>query len=67
MNKEIKKGLEIAADALDIADDWNVTNIQVNPPVEWKLEAYGEDILDGWCATVQLAQKLRELADMIKI
>ncbi len=60
---EIKQALKIAADALDIAADWNVSDVQVNPPKEWALEAYGEDAEDGWCSTRELAKKLRELSE----
>jgi hypothetical protein len=62
VNREVKQALEIAANALDIVADWNIDNVQVNPPVEWKLDAWGEDTADGWCSTRELAQKLRELA-----
>jgi len=62
MDEEIKMALEIAATALDIAADWNVPEIQVNPPKEWGLKSYTEDEADGWCATRQLAEKLRQLA-----
>lgn len=63
MKDEIRTALLIAADALDIAAAWNVTEVQVNPPKEWNLNAYSEDTEDGWCATRQLARKLRELAE----
>lgn len=60
---EIKKALLVAADALDIASDWNVDNVQVSPPKEWNLSANGEDTADGWCSTRALAAKLREIAN----
>lgn len=59
---EMKKALEIAADALSIADDWNLPAVQVNPPAEWGLDGGGEDPTDGWCSTMALSDKLRELA-----
>lgn len=59
---EVKKALEIAASALDIAADWNLTDVQVNPPVEWGLNAYTEDEDEGWCSTRELAGKLKKLA-----
>lgn len=60
--KELKTALLIAAEALDIASDWNVRDVQVYPPSEWGLESYGENAADGWCSTRQLAKKLRQLA-----
>ena len=58
---EYKQALAIAADALDIAADWDVDNVQCNPPKEWRLPAYGEDPEDGWCSTSALAELLRNL------
>ena len=63
MNSEVRVALLIAAKALDIAADWNLDEVQVNPPPEWQLEARGEDPAEGWCSTRELAEKLRELAD----
>lgn len=44
MNKklkvEVKKALEIAASALNICADWNLPDVQVDPPKEWGLKAY---------------------------
>ena len=60
--EEMKVALEIAAAALSIADDWNLPSVQVNPPKEWGLDGGGEDPADGWCSTIDLAEKLRELA-----
>lgn len=54
-----------AAEALEIASDWNVKNVQVFPPERWALEAWGEEAQDGWCATFALARKLREIAEEI--
>ncbi len=69
MNKklqtEVKKALEIAASALDIAADWNLPDVQVNPPKEWGLDAYTEDKDDGWCSTRELAEKLRKLSSQL--
>jgi hypothetical protein len=59
---EMKQGLLLAAKALEIADDWNMPAVKVEPPKEWNLAAGGEDAEDGWCSTYALAQKLRELA-----
>ena len=60
--EELSKALTVAADALDIASDWHVGEVQVDPPKEWKLDAISEDPDEGWCSTSALAQKLRELA-----
>ena len=32
---ELKEALKVAADALEIANDWNLPAVQVNPPKEW--------------------------------
>lgn len=60
MNKEeeIKKLKE----ALSIAADWNVNQVQVNPPKEWNLSGGEEDAEEGWCSTLALANKLRQLS-----
>ena len=60
--KWLREALIIAAKALEIADDWNLPAVQVNPPKEWNLDGGGEDAEDGWCSTYDLAKKLRELA-----
>lgn len=60
--EEYKRALLVAADALDIASDWNVDNVQCYPPQEWGLPAYGEEPEDGWCSTRALAELLRNLA-----
>lgn len=63
---EIKQALNIAADALEIASDWYLSDIQVNPPRAWGLCAENKPseqrAIDGWCNTRALANKLRELA-----
>jgi hypothetical protein len=59
---DVQQALHIAADALCIADDHNLVDVQVNPPKQWGLEAYSEDAAEGWCSTTQLARKLREIA-----
>jgi hypothetical protein len=61
-NNDVVKALLAAADALDIACDWNLPAVQVNPPPEWNLDGGGEDATDGWCGTAALARKLREIA-----
>ena len=60
--KELKEALIIAANALEIANDWNLPAVQVHPPKEWNLEGGGESTEDGWCGTYDLAKKLREFA-----
>lgn len=60
---QLKQALKIAADALDIASDWNVGQVQVNPPKEWELDGGDEDPEDGWCSTRDLARKLRQLSN----
>lgn len=62
---ELRKAFEIAADALDIAADSNLTNVQVDPPEHWQLPAFGEETSDGWCSTRMLAEKLRELIGLL--
>jgi hypothetical protein len=59
--KEMKQALRIAADALSIANDWSIYDVQVNPPKEWGLYAEYDDAEDGWCSTHALANKLREI------
>lgn len=61
--KKLKQALQVAADALDIASDWNVDQVQVNPPKEWELDGGDEDAEDGWCSTRDLARKLRQLSN----
>lgn len=61
-NRRLKDALKIAANALEIASDWDLPAVQVSPPPEWNLEGGGEDPSDGWCGTYALAIKLREIA-----
>lgn len=61
--KELKAALKVAADALSIAADWNVGQVQVNPPKEWNLDGGDEDPADGWCSTRDLSRKLRQLSN----
>ncbi len=62
---EVKKALEITASVLDIAADWNLIDVQVDPPKEWGLDAYMEDKDEGWCSTRELAAKLRKLGSQL--
>lgn len=59
---QLKQALLLAAEALFIASDWNVNQVQINPPKEWDLDGGEEDPEDGWCSTDSLARKLRQLA-----
>jgi len=59
---ELKQALHLAADALAIVNDWNLYDVQIDPPPEWSLYAEQEDTAEGWCSTLALANKLRELA-----
>ncbi len=62
---EVKRALEIAASALNICADWDTEDVQVNPPKEWGLEAYTEEVSEGWCSTRELAEKLKKLATQL--
>ena len=61
--KELQQALKIAAEALRIADNWDLPSVQVHPPKEWRLDGGGEDVEDGWCSTHELSKKLLELAE----
>jgi len=65
MNKkdDTIKALRLAASALEIADDWGLPSVQVFPPKEWGLQCCDEDTEDGWCSTMELSKKLRQMAD----
>lgn len=60
--KQLKAALKVAADALSIASDWNVSQVQVHPPKEWNLDGGDEDPEDGWGSTYALAKKLEQLS-----
>lgn len=55
---KLKEALIFAAQALVIASEWHVENVQVYPPQEWNLPANGEDQKNGWCSTIELSYKL---------
>ncbi len=61
--EDTAKALSIAAIALEIADDWGLPSVQVFPPKEWGLRCHDEDAEDGWCSTMDLSNKLRQIAD----
>lgn len=58
---DIKEIMLLAAEALEIAGDHGIGDVQINPPPEWNLKAYEENKEDGWCNVKELATKLREL------
>ena len=64
MNKptteDLKKALKIAADALEIADDWAMTDIEIDTPKEWSADVSSCE--DGWISTMALVEKLRSMA-----
>jgi len=60
--QELRAALRLAADALDIAADCDLYDVQIDPLKEWGLPGCDEDPADGWCSTTALARKLRELA-----
>ena len=62
-NQQLKQALLVAADALSIANNCNVNQVQVNPPKEWDLDGGEEDPEEGWCSTNSLVSKLRQLAN----
>ncbi len=61
--EDTAKALRIAAIALEIADDWGLPSVQAFPPKEWGLRCHDEDAEDGWCSTMDLSNKLRQMAD----
>lgn len=56
--QELKEALRVAADALSIAADWNVDDVQVDVPETWGLDAE-----DGMYRTNEIANKIRQLAN----
>jgi len=64
---DVVTALRVAAEALSIAADHNVDNVQCEPPQEWGLDAFGEDTKDGWCGTRPLANKLRQLSEELLV
>lgn len=59
---EMKRGLAVAADAVSVASDWHLEEVQISPPRNWELDAVAEDPQEGWCSTSGLARKLKELS-----
>lgn len=51
--------LNVAAEAIDIASDWNLPAVQVNPPTEWGIDSGGEDDDGSWASTRGLADHFR--------
>ena len=58
-----REALKLAADALDIASDWHVEDVQISVP-PWLGVDVTEDANGGetWVMTVALASALRRLA-----
>lgn len=55
--------LRVAADALDIAADWNVDRLELgDAPIAFGLHPDPDDDEPGWYDTRSLADALRELA-----
>lgn len=59
--KQLKQALKVAADALSIANNWNVSEMELELPSEWKLD--NEGLEEGWCSTNELSSKLRQLSN----
>ena len=59
--KQLKQSLKVAADALSIANDWNVSEMELELPPEWNLD--NEGLEEGWCSTNELSRKLRQLSN----
>lgn len=59
--KQLKQALKVAADALSIANDWNVNEMEIDVPSEWELDSEGLE--EGWCFTSELCSKLRQLSN----
>lgn len=59
---EMREALLVASRAISIANDWNLYDVQVEPPARWGIECEQESEEDGWCRTRGLAKFLRELA-----
>jgi len=60
---EARLALLVASEALYIAEDHHLEEVQCNPPREWELDSYNENAEEGWCSTASLALKLREIAE----
>jgi len=63
---QLIKALRVASDALEIAADWHVVDVQVWPPEAWNLPAYEEDAAEGWCSTQALSERLGKVADELE-
>ena len=60
--EQLKEALKIAADALEIASEWIVTDIEIDTPKEWNLNASCDPQNDGWVPAMALVEKLRSMA-----
>lgn len=59
--KQLKAALKVAADALSIASDWNVDQMELEVPKEWDLD--DEGLEEGWYSTMDLSRKFRILSN----
>ena len=60
---DCRKALLLAAEALEIASEWGLQDVQANPPPEWGLVAYDENAEDGWVAAAEVAKICRFFAE----
>ena len=57
--------LQKIVDALRIANDWNLDELNIEPPEEWGLEL-PEDcngVMEGWCYTTDFANHIESLIE----
>lgn len=59
--KQLKEALKVAAQALSIASDWNVDEMQLEVPKEWNLD--DEGLEEGWYSTRDLSHKFSQLSN----
>jgi hypothetical protein len=55
-----KEALQVASQAIEIASDWHLEDVEVTVPARWGMDTEGLE--PGWCCTSLLAQKLREFS-----
>lgn len=59
--KEFKEALKVASQALSIASDWNVSEMELEIPEKWNLDNDG--LAEGWCSVSELVRKFRQLSN----
>lgn len=59
---KLKEALKVAANALNIASDWNVNSLNLEVPKEWNLE-HDENEGEGWYRTNDIARKIKQLSN----